>query len=142
MASFFSAEFPEVAMTIVQTAILIVLYALVLSLRNIGIHHKVNKRRLLAEVALVVDGSVGVADEAVVGIDIGLAFASASSEAATVYKHHPLKSQYAFPSSSSSQSRFFVQFSSVSVSSNNCDTPSISVLELQIKRVQVLLPKT
>ena len=62
---------------------------------------------LLAEVALVVDGSV--ADEAIVGIDIALV------------------------SSFSSQSRFFAQFSSGSVISNSCDTPSFSVLKLQIE---------
>ena len=36
-------------------------------------------------------------------------------------------------SSPSSQSRFFVRFSSGSVSSNSSDTPSFSVLELQIE---------
>ena len=65
---------------------------------------------LLAVVALVVNGSVDVADEAVVGIDIVLA-SPAFSEAATVHKHHPLKSQCACFSSSGSQSRFSFWFS-------------------------------
>ena len=54
---------------------------------------------LLGEVALVVN--VSVADETVVGFDI------------------------ASVSSSGSQSRFLVQFNSGSVSSNNCDIPSV-----------------